>query len=195
MCGEPSIALWLACCNKLMTNQERVHCKFDVDDRCNACGMEVEDVDHVLRNCVQTQMIWREVIKHDRLEEIFTLDFKRWIHENLKNGAGFAKENTNWDLMFGGMCWFIWLHRNSQIFDDQAGEPGSISHRAKPWFQRAAASCVASRVESHLALVPASGICRWSTPPTSWNKVNSNSAMLLSDGFASCGVIQDNIGH
>ncbi|KAK8540951.1 hypothetical protein V6N13_060999 [Hibiscus sabdariffa] len=55
----------------------------------------VEDANHVLQNCVQAQMIWREMIRLDNLEEFFTLDFKRWIRENLTNGDGFSKENAN----------------------------------------------------------------------------------------------------
>ncbi|KAK8660895.1 hypothetical protein V6N13_051802 [Hibiscus sabdariffa] len=98
-----------------------VHRSFDVDDRCDVFRTEVEDVDHVLRNCVQAQMIWLEVIKHDQLEEFLRNDFKRWVSENLTNGGAFAKETAKWDLMFGGLCWFIWLNRNSRIFEHQDG--------------------------------------------------------------------------
>ncbi|KAK8697304.1 hypothetical protein V6N13_113456 [Hibiscus sabdariffa] len=76
----------------------------------------MDDVDHVLQNCVQAQMIWREVIKPDSLEEIFSLDFKRWIRENLTNGGGFDKESDKLYLMLGGLCWLygcIGIHGSS----------------------------------------------------------------------------------
>ncbi|KAK8568771.1 hypothetical protein V6N12_007313 [Hibiscus sabdariffa] len=45
------IFLWLVCCNKIMTNEERVQRNFSTNSRCSVCNRDVEDVNHVLRLC------------------------------------------------------------------------------------------------------------------------------------------------
>ncbi|KAK8554058.1 hypothetical protein V6N12_031036 [Hibiscus sabdariffa] len=40
------IFLWLMCCNKIMTNQERARRHFTTDASSHICGSDIEDVDH-----------------------------------------------------------------------------------------------------------------------------------------------------
>ncbi|KAL4309768.1 hypothetical protein GQ457_01G026470 [Hibiscus cannabinus] len=90
-----------------------------MDDQCDIYGPEVEDIDHVLRTCPQTHMVLQDLIHPYKFHELLSLDIKDWIEKNLTNGAIYARDVINWDLMFSGTCWYIWLHRNSRIFYDQ----------------------------------------------------------------------------
>ncbi|KAK8676096.1 hypothetical protein V6N13_034150 [Hibiscus sabdariffa] len=115
------VFLWLAYCNKLMKNQERVHRRFASDDRCEVCRTE---------------------------------------------------EKTNWDLTFGGLCWFIWLNRNSRIFynhdgDEQDDVHWSVMAQVKAWFQHAALSSNAYRVSQQAISAQSGVLCHWLAPPPS----------------------------
>ncbi|KAK8574606.1 hypothetical protein V6N12_062296 [Hibiscus sabdariffa] len=86
--------------------------------------------------------------------------------------GAFAKEKTNWDLTFGGLCWFIWLNRNSRIFynhdgDEQDDVHWSVMAQVKAWFQHAALSSNAYRVSQQAISAQSGVLCHWLAPPPS----------------------------
>ncbi|KAK8558936.1 hypothetical protein V6N13_098547 [Hibiscus sabdariffa] len=154
------VFLWIVCYDKIMTNQEHVHRHFSLDARCGICGGEVEDVDHVLRSCPQSQMVWRELVWPEYLPFFFSLDNKRWVRENLLNDGRFAKACADYDLMFEGTCWYIWLHRNARTFEVDEVEESSVLQRAQAWLVRAVTSAVVSRASEQMRMESAWGVVR-----------------------------------
>ncbi|KAL4332832.1 hypothetical protein GQ457_07G017080 [Hibiscus cannabinus] len=114
-----------------MTNAKRKRRHFTSDDRCSACLDLVEDVDHVLRQCRITKLIWSILIKPDKLIVFFNLPFSQWLSLNLTQQGEFAKSGVDWDLMFAAVLWNVWRYRNDQVFNNQAEEWGSIITRSK----------------------------------------------------------------
>ncbi|KAL4348403.1 hypothetical protein GQ457_17G026010 [Hibiscus cannabinus] len=96
------IFLWLVCCDRIMTNFERMRRHFTDNARCNLCGAEVEDVSHALHTCPHAFCVWRELIHAEKIHEFMACDIKTWIRINLTKPSTFAKDSVHWDLMFGG---------------------------------------------------------------------------------------------
>ncbi|KAK8665915.1 hypothetical protein V6N13_006072 [Hibiscus sabdariffa] len=111
------IFLWVVCMGRIMTNQERVRRHFSDDASCHLCGDQLEDIDPVLRRCPNAFIVWRELVQPSLFAEFMNMGTKQWIRMNLNKGARFGHGNSNWDLLFGGTCWYLWLYRNVMIFD------------------------------------------------------------------------------
>ncbi|KAK8643822.1 hypothetical protein V6N13_013099 [Hibiscus sabdariffa] len=128
------IFLWMVCCDKIMTNSERVRRHFSNDARCGLCGADIEDVDHVLRRCPQAYLTWKELIRDEKIDEFLKLDIKAWVKCNLTNPRMFAKVPIDWELMFSGVCWYIWKSRNAVVFRNEDGvSQRSILEQARAW--------------------------------------------------------------
>ncbi|KAK9020712.1 hypothetical protein V6N11_010729 [Hibiscus sabdariffa] len=77
------IFLWLACRDKIMTNYEQMKRHFVSDARCGLCGADVEDVDHILRHCPNSFLVWRQLVRADKMQDFMSCDIKSWIKINL----------------------------------------------------------------------------------------------------------------
>ncbi|KAL4369184.1 hypothetical protein GQ457_05G026390 [Hibiscus cannabinus] len=75
--------LWLACCDKLMTNEERVRRQYSADTSCPFCMNLNESISHVLRECSSACVVWYSLIKVDKLDEFMQLDIRDWVIANL----------------------------------------------------------------------------------------------------------------
>ncbi|KAK8647975.1 hypothetical protein V6N13_128739 [Hibiscus sabdariffa] len=145
------------------------HFPRDDDARCALCGADVEDVNHILRTCPPAYITWKELIRVEKLGEFLHLDIKDWIKCNLIYPMMFAKDPIGWELMFGGVYWYIWRSLSA-----------AAPYTVQPWSSIAATSC---------ERVP------WSPPPCGWMKVNVDAAQGNNSGYMTVGVlIRDNNG-
>ncbi|KAK8593806.1 hypothetical protein V6N12_045879 [Hibiscus sabdariffa] len=92
---------------------------------CTVCGDAQKNMDHIFRRCPVALSIWFPLIREDKVEEFFSLDFKQWLFVNLSNVEGFGRDRVHWDVLFGFLLWNLWRKRNEWVFSDQdwSGEP------------------------------------------------------------------------
>ncbi|KAE8684401.1 hypothetical protein F3Y22_tig00111131pilonHSYRG00159 [Hibiscus syriacus] len=124
------IFMWLACQGKLMSNDEMARRHFTSDTGCFVCTNGTETIDHVLMYCPPALAIWNDLIKNDKLHEFFNLDFRDWIGQNITTGAGFAKNQHDWDLLFVAIIWNLWCFLNSVVFYNEDMYNGSILNQS-----------------------------------------------------------------
>ncbi|KAK8709057.1 hypothetical protein V6N13_060088 [Hibiscus sabdariffa] len=68
-------------------------------------------------------------------------DVKLWIKLNLTQPHRFVIDTIAWDLMFGGTCWFIWLHRNELVFNSgNEDSRQSVLDKSRLWLASAVAA-------------------------------------------------------
>ncbi|KAL4351257.1 hypothetical protein GQ457_06G016720 [Hibiscus cannabinus] len=118
--------LWLACHDKLHTNKEPVRRHMASDSSCLVFGDSNEDIYHVLCRCPGLVSIWRRVVRSDRLDEFFRLQFKDWILTNIMNADQIVFNGLNWEILFGLLVWNIWKLRNMTTFEPNIAYPKSV---------------------------------------------------------------------
>ncbi|KAK9029308.1 hypothetical protein V6N11_026427 [Hibiscus sabdariffa] len=193
--GSPQVRLflWLLCHGRILTNEERVRRHFTVDGSCWFCGDVWEDIDHVFRRCPLSHSVWMLLVRADRAECFFALDFKQWLFLNLTNDGNFARVSLNWNMLFGSLFWCIWCRRNDGIFGTAATQSGSVLQRGLRMQQEAVAASV--RGADGAGRVVTGAAVRWTKPQFGWHKLNSDGALDNRNGVASCGgLIRDDGG-
>ncbi|KAK9031592.1 hypothetical protein V6N11_055888 [Hibiscus sabdariffa] len=162
---------------------------FVSDAQCGLCGAEVEDVDHILRRFPNSLLVWRQLVRADKMLEFMSCDIKSWIKLNLTQPHRFAIDIADWDLMFGGVCWFIWLRRNDLVFnaghEEEVRQP--VLDRARRWLALAVAAQGAADALQHLPSQGGRELVSWSPPPHGWVKLNTDAARVDQNGYMSCG--------
>ncbi|KAK8685028.1 hypothetical protein V6N13_041039 [Hibiscus sabdariffa] len=95
------------------------------------------------------------------LPDFMECDIKCWIKTNLVAPNSFAKDGDGWDIMFGGLVWFLWLHRNGLIFaDDEVTMRQSVLERARDWKAKAMLALAANSIPSATPIRHHTGIQR-----------------------------------
>ncbi|MBA0643811.1 hypothetical protein Goklo_028068, partial [Gossypium klotzschianum] len=96
-----------------LTQEERLRHGFGSDARCLICGHDVEDVIHVVRDCV--------VAKED------------WLLSKLQNHHNYAMMNVDWSCFFGIVDWRICKNRNLCIFSGTLWSVEEIVKNVYSW--------------------------------------------------------------
>ncbi|KAK9036128.1 hypothetical protein V6N11_078144 [Hibiscus sabdariffa] len=114
---------------------------------------------------------------------------------NLTQAWKFVRDANDWDLLFGSLIWLLWLRRNSRIFEPEDVRWESILVQGRCMQQEsivANRSAVRENVQS--ASVPRCEV-RWQQPAVGWHKLNTDGAVCVESGMASCGgVIRTDAG-
>ncbi|KAL5787774.1 hypothetical protein ACOSP7_004723 [Xanthoceras sorbifolium] len=83
--------LWLVCHGKILTNLQRNIRGISNDASCPRCNFEVEDMQHLFRNCSTSSIIWEDVSFFCRNSDLWqggrATDFKSWLYGNLNSSA------------------------------------------------------------------------------------------------------------
>lgn len=57
------------------------------------------------------------MVEESKLVEFMSLELSDWISKNIQAIAYFTNEAEDEDLLFGFICWNLWLKRNKIIFN------------------------------------------------------------------------------
>ncbi|KAK8608491.1 hypothetical protein V6N13_023913 [Hibiscus sabdariffa] len=57
------------------------------------------------------------------------MNIKEWVYLNLSEAARVVTNPENWDLLFGAICWNLWLGRNAIVFDNPLEDRGTVLER------------------------------------------------------------------
>ncbi|KAK8590372.1 hypothetical protein V6N13_057265 [Hibiscus sabdariffa] len=61
---------------------------------------------------------------------------RKWVRLNLTDAARMVSNPENWDLLFGSVCWNLWLGRNAVVFDNPLEDRGTVLERSRMLMQR-----------------------------------------------------------
>ncbi|KAL4355451.1 hypothetical protein GQ457_06G008470 [Hibiscus cannabinus] len=194
------IFLWLVCLERVMTNSERVRRHISDNAGCSLCGALIEDVNHLLRWCPQAIGIWTSLIKPDFLHQFLTMNIKEWVYLNLTDAAQMANHPEDWDLLFGSICWNLWLERNAVVFDNPLDDRGTVLERSRRLQQQyllASSSAAPSRTwERRNGAAGSSNNDVQRLLAEGWFQANADAGCRLADGSAKCGgVIRSHDGR
>nr|GEZ52167.1 LURP1-like domain-containing protein [Tanacetum cinerariifolium] len=98
--------LWLAVHDRLLMHVQRVTRKLTNDPRCTRCGADEESLDHILRRCPSSFMIWNKLGTHPPRSSFWTLPLCEWIMDNLSTSH--AKNDSKGQIMFAITLWWLW---------------------------------------------------------------------------------------
>ncbi|KAL4277908.1 hypothetical protein GQ457_03G021160 [Hibiscus cannabinus] len=196
------IFLWLACLGRVLTNSERVRRHLAENANCIVCGALVEDVNHVVRWCPQAIGAWSSVIKLSFLSRFLSMDFKEWVHMNLSDAARMVSNPDNWDLLFGAICWNLWLGRNAVVFDNPLEDRGTVLERSRRLVERClmafgtAAPELVVQMRNGATGCTATELKLQQCMAEGWFFANSDAGCRIEDGSATCGgVIRNHEGR
>ncbi|KAL4278310.1 hypothetical protein GQ457_03G020200 [Hibiscus cannabinus] len=76
--------------------------------------------------CPMAIGVWTSLIKPDFLSPFLTMNVKEWVYLNLTDAARMVNHPEDWDLLFGSICWNLWLERNAMVFDNPLDDRGTV---------------------------------------------------------------------
>ncbi|KAK8990582.1 hypothetical protein V6N11_009274 [Hibiscus sabdariffa] len=136
-------------------------------------------------SCPVACSVWDTLIRADKKEEFYSMEFKRWLLVNLSNVGGFSRDQVHWDILFVFLLWCLWKKHNEWIFSDPDRYNESVLQRGLRLQQEAAAVC------STNVVVPLRGTVltnvRWHKSSPGWCKLNTDGSVRRATGMATCG--------
>ncbi|KAK8979996.1 hypothetical protein V6N11_061217 [Hibiscus sabdariffa] len=108
--------MWITLHGRHLTNAERFRRHLTSSAVCAICGFHMEDMSHILRNCVAARGLWTRVLHPDLLVDFFHTPFNGWLQRNLGCTA-ISVYGDQWESRFAIYCWLLWKDRCSAILD------------------------------------------------------------------------------
>ncbi|KAG8474496.1 hypothetical protein CXB51_031152 [Gossypium anomalum] len=112
------VFLWLASQQRILTNSERVRRGIGYSTSCTLCGHAVEDLVHVLRDCLIAKDVWNIVLPVQLKQRFFSASFSDWLLLNLCFHESLYGNGFTWPCLFGLLTWRLWKNRNLFIFQN-----------------------------------------------------------------------------
>jgi ribonuclease HI len=103
--------IWLAAENKILTWDNLQQKGWEGPSRCQLCKQETENINHLFIHCSFTKSVWERIKTGQKLKKVWegnTLSdcFKNW-----------TEDKSVPSIIAAHICWYIWLERNSTIFE------------------------------------------------------------------------------
>ncbi|XP_070013439.1 uncharacterized protein [Nicotiana sylvestris] len=100
----------------------------NLDKTCKICGLESEDIEHMLFRCPRSQFVWKQSpINWPDIDNI--TDFSMWWYNLFLNAKHFPESTELLDLSVN-LMWQIWKGRNAWCFNQEMLEPTEIVSKA-----------------------------------------------------------------
>jgi len=102
----------LAAENKILTWENLQNRGWEGPNRCHLCFQDNENINHLFIHCSFTKSVWERLATIHSFKNCWngntlTHCFKSWVEEKFLP-----------TLIVAHICWFIWLERNSTIFEE-----------------------------------------------------------------------------
>jgi len=98
------VFLWLLLHRKILTNVERFRQHLSSDPQCGICLGEEENLDHLLRRCLNAQEVWQAIHSIGMNCSGVNKGLREWLHQNLLG----VNDDPNWSTKFAIVLWYIW---------------------------------------------------------------------------------------
>ncbi|WCJ29423.1 LINE-1 retrotransposable element ORF2 protein [Euphorbia peplus] len=182
--------LWLVLHNGILVNVNRVRRRISTSDKCPSCSGS-ESTLHLLRDCPQTQVLWRRFVPQSQWSLFFNVDFHVWMVGNLT--LQLKWKEFAWPTVFSMICWWLWKWRNNLIFN--GGNNGAFDQ----------VQFISNRLEEFVKATVNVGnigggslhprIISWICPDVGWVKLNTDGMSKGNPGISGTGgLIRDSNG-
>ncbi|KAF7814443.1 protein ANTI-SILENCING 1-like isoform X3 [Senna tora] len=174
--------LWRACVGILPTCVALKNRGVELETACTFCGLEEEELYHVLVECPRISDIWRG--------SRFNYDSRRW-HNNIVEWL--AVEGSTWSQDQLGMCvlalYLLWEARNAKRFSDTSLAIARFWCRAAAVWDEIKDSKAWQEWNASFGLNVG-----WEKPRRGWVKMNTDAGCLPEGGGVIGGLIRDGEG-
>ncbi|CAL1373591.1 unnamed protein product [Linum trigynum] len=130
------------------------------------------------------------------IRSFFSQDYDNWINTNLENNEE-GEWPGEWASYFALILWYIWKHRNENIFKGKTLTPSSLANyvltKAKDWIRtwETASSGLLRQPGRHRR----DELIAWKPPTAGWLKMNTDGAAQGCPGIITAGgVLRDTYG-
>ncbi|GMJ05893.1 hypothetical protein like AT4G29090 [Hibiscus trionum] len=176
------IFLWKSVWNYLPTLQNLMHKRVVSNTRCIRCNANIENVEHVFRECPFTQQVWHG-LGVTWPSNVRTLSYFEWLSWMFNNRGSHSKEQLTYTL------WALWKARNQHMHEGKLQTAQSLITYIK-----------CCELEYKECLKPQS--CRpdqtvtgWNPPPEGFVKLNVDACCVPATGKVFSGfIIRDEKG-
>ncbi|KAK9028278.1 hypothetical protein V6N11_068085 [Hibiscus sabdariffa] len=160
------------------------------NNRCELYSDALEDITHVLRDCIVARDLWVKVLPLAHLNSFFQLHADEWLRVNLFAPAGFLIVLMEWPRKFAILCSLLWKNRCCRVMGSECLHREELLVRGT----RLLEECLSS-FHDRRDVVTRGLLERWKCPALGWVKVNVDAAVNISDRLAVIGgVIRDGSG-
>lgn len=71
------------------------------------------------------------------VSEFLSMEILEWINLNIQDTVYFPEGVENWEVLFGCVCWNLWVRGNKRMFDQEYMEiEGVLEHFLFMWSAR-----------------------------------------------------------
>lgn len=96
--------LWLILHSKVLTNAERFRRPMSPNAGCALCLGDVEDLEHILRNCPKAKEVWHDLHVYGVMDLAGEESFQQWLQQNLR----LPRDDLEWPTKFMITVWYLW---------------------------------------------------------------------------------------
>ncbi|KAA3453503.1 reverse transcriptase [Gossypium australe] len=129
------IFLWLVTNQRLLTNSERSRRGIAQSSACQRCDHNLEDIMHVLCDCLMAKEAWMLVVPPEKQSRFFFDPLQTWLTTNLSCHLKLQDKGINWSCLFRIMAWRIWKNMNLFIFQNIHGTSFELVKASLSWAQ------------------------------------------------------------
>ncbi|KAJ1384921.1 Reverse transcriptase zinc-binding domain [Sesbania bispinosa] len=183
--------LWLVVKGGLKTNCFRWDHGMSDSSLFPLCGAHIETYGHILSECEKVSKVWDSVFSGFPVLRAPGTSVVSWLFTNISNDKMHCS-GASWSLFFGVTCWHIWRARNGVIFNHEAWDHNSISHRIWNTVRGFVVASKSPLSASRLATRRVTKMITWSPPSEDWLKWNLDGSVINCSSCASSGgVLRD----
>lgn len=111
--------MWLFLHGRVHTNQLRMQRRVVTEALCPFACLQEEDSMHLIRDRSNAINRWKSVVDPNLWSSFFTLTGAEWVKWNLTHDVGQTyTDKVPWPMLFGYICWDIWVLRCKKVFGD-----------------------------------------------------------------------------
>lgn len=150
---------------RLLTNELRMKRGLTVNASCPRCGYHIEDMEHLLRDCVVTKDVWINVAGLHWFSKDKQLNLNSWLKRNSKPHS---QTDPYWNIVFVVSLWQIWNDRNKKVFENS--DP--ILHKTLSFIYNYASVIKQAFTRSVILTQHSPQLIKWFPPPIGKIKLN-----------------------
>jgi len=109
---KTKVFIWLLLHQAVLINKSRVKRGFASNPNSLICPNRLEDINHILRNCVRASEVWHYFDQAEQGIHDSNMGLQEWIYRNINH----TTHEPLWPTKFAVIIWWLWRWRNEHSF-------------------------------------------------------------------------------